>query len=233
MKKVLTLLSFVFLNLYLFGQNGLQKITDSIAITTDIGKPFDKGYLSKDITESKKPATRPISPFNYPVEKYIGSAGARGILTREKETNGLSLSIGNDNKFRNLFSNDSSSSYQDFFTILCYSVNSDSILVRVSSRNFPDYITGQGYLITKFCKIDYTAFIDFTGKSYAIINEKVFDLTVNGKVIILVPKSDGSLNFIQVKTPYVHYSDATNYYRSLLEKSEIKSLINLAKQSNQ
>ncbi len=239
MKKVLTFLSFVLLNLYSVGQSGLQKITDSIGITTDIGKPFDRDYLKTDIIQNRNASNLPISSFNFPVQKYMGSAGVREMEIKDKKFYGVDFSVGNQDKFKNLFNKDTISLYQDFFVLLCYSAITDSMGEKVSSRNFPDYITGQGYINTETCKIDYTTFIDFTGKSYAIINEKVFDLTVNGKVIILVPKNDGSLNFIQMKTPYIRYSDANsysdanNYYRGLFEKSEIKSLINLAKQSKQ
>lgn len=214
-----------------YAQKPIQTKADSLAITTNIGLQFDEKYLKDDILRSRKDSDLPISSFNFPVTKYTGSAGVREIGIKDKNFYGVGFSIGNHNKFKNLFKNDTVSLYQDFFVLLCYSADTDSIGEKVSSRNFPDYILGQGYMRTKFCNIDYTAFIDYNGISYAIINEKVFDLSANGKVIILVPSSDGSLNFIQVKTPYLNDTTANNYYKTLFNDNKINSLIEIAKQS--
>ncbi|MBK8628379.1 MAG: hypothetical protein IPN86_23355 [Saprospiraceae bacterium] len=214
-----------------FGQTQLQIKTDSLFVITNIGLPFDEKYLKDDILRSRKDSDLPISSFNFPVTRYTGSAGVREMGIKDENFYGVGFSIGNHNKFKNLFKNDTVSLYQDFFVLLCYSANTDSIGEKVSSRNFPDYIIGQGYMQTKFCNIDYTAFIDYNGISYAIINEKVFDLSANGKVIILVPSIDGSLNFIQVKTPYLNYTPANNYYKTLFNDNKINSLIEMAKQT--
>jgi hypothetical protein len=224
---------FFLINSVSFGQIQTKTMTESLSITTNIGIQFDKEYLKDDVLQNRNGSALPISSFNYPVPKYIGSAGVREMAIKEKNFYGVGFSIGNQDKFKSLFNKDTLSLYQDFFVLLCYSANTDSIEQKVSSRNFPEYITGQGYMQTKFCKIDYTTFIDFNGISYAIINEKVFDLTRNGKVIILVPSSDGSLSFIQVKTPYVSFAGSNNYYKTLFNNHKINSLIDIAKQSKQ
>ncbi len=137
--------------------------------------------------------------------------------------------VGNHDEFRNLFPKDSKDEYQVFFAMITYSRFTSSSPQLVSSRNFPKYYIGQGSLESKSSKIDYFAFIDSNGKSYAIVNGKIFDLTENGKTLILLPSEDGSMNFIQVKTPYLTFATLHDYYRNLLNNNEIKTLVGKAK----
>jgi hypothetical protein len=229
--KILSPLIFVFINLSLLGQSSSLNLKDSITFKTSIGNLFDSSYLKMDLAQSKRHRDYPISSYNFPRTAYIGSAAVGPVEIAEHSFTGVSFSIGNHDKFKNLFKKDSGSEYQPFLTLLCNSVSSDSIEVKVSSRNFPDYITGQGFMKTKYCKIEYYTFIDFTGKSYAIINEKVFDLSNDGNVIILIPQKDGSLQFIQVKNPYVKNDNLKEYCRNLLENPKIKLLIEVAKKA--
>jgi hypothetical protein len=232
MKKILLLLVIVFANLLLFGQSSSVNIKDSIILKTSVGHDFDSTYLKDDIRYSKSDRDYPISSYNFPRTAYIGSAAVGPILIPEYDFKGVNFSIGNHDKFKNLFKKDSSSAYRPFLTLLCNSVSLDSIEVKISSRNFPDYITGQGFMKSQHCKIDYYTFIDFTGKSFAIINEMVFDLSNDGNVIILVPQVDGSLQFIQVKNHPITFDRVNEDCQNLFKNPKIKLLIDIAKKGS-
>ena len=215
-----------------FGQTSEVKQAERFQISTDIGKEFDKNALQKDIIDHKQKNHRPFSFFNFPRTSYVGSAGTGPVNLGDPNISGLFFMVGNHDDFRKLFAKDSKDDYQVFFTILTYSSVVSSFPQLVSSRNFPQYYIGQGSLEAKSSKIDYFAFIDSSGKSYAIVNGKIFDLAENGKTLILLPTEDGSLNFIQIKTPYLTMSTLSDYCRSLLKNGEIKSLIEQAKSTH-
>lgn len=205
------------------------KSDSSIVVKTNINQSFDSIMLKNDIFESKATEILPISVFNFPRNSYMGSAGAREFELAEEGFLGVSYSIGNENLFTNLFSKDTSSKYQSFFTLLCYSAVLDTFEhAKVSSRNFPEYYLAQGYVPNPNCKIDYFAFIDYKGNSYAVINEKIFNLTENGNIIILIPTKSEGLQYVQAKTPYIKYTETKKYCKNLLRNNEIKYLLESA-----
>jgi hypothetical protein len=212
-----------------FGQSSDKKESEKLEISTDIGKEFDKKQLEREVTAHKEGDYKPFSSFNFPRTKYVGSAATGPIQLGDPNFNGFFFAVGNHDEFRKLFPKDSKDDYQVFFSIITYSSVESVSEQLVSSRNFPKYYIGQSSLKTKTSKIDYFAFIDSSSKSYAIVNGKIFDLAENGKTLILLPSDDGSLNFIQVKTPYLTLATLHNYYANLLKNTEIKALIGKAK----
>jgi len=92
----------------------------------------------------------------------------------------------------------------------------------ISSRNHPNYLA-KGYYKTKKNTIDFNAFISGDRDSYAIVNERIFDLTI-GKMIFIVPQKDGSLRSMQIEIPLLSLDETKSYVEKLLKESE--SLIN-------
>lgn len=88
----------------------------------------------------------------------------------------------------------------------------------VSSRNHPDYI-GQGTIATKNNRIDFLSFITADRINYAVVNLRVFDLSL-GRTILIAPQKDGSLRSIQVKTPMLQSTELEAYIQNLLKKPQ-------------
>lgn len=90
---------------------------------------------------------------------------------------------------------------------------------KVISRNHPNYI-GQGYFKTLNNQIDYVSFLTADRNSYAIVNMRLFDLTI-GEVILIAPQKDGSLRSMQIDSPLLSSKEVRNYVESLLNENKI------------
>lgn len=104
-------------------------------------------------------------------------------------------------------------------TNLVDTLNYTHLSSEVVSRNHPDYM-GQGYYKTQNNKIDYVAFRTANQNAYAIINMRLFDLSL-GKTILIAPQKNKSLRSMQIKSPELSSDEIDAYTDSLLSKKEV------------
>lgn len=87
----------------------------------------------------------------------------------------------------------------------------------ISSRNHPNYLA-KGYYKTQQNTIDFNAFITGDRDAYAVINERIFDLTI-GKMILIVPQKDGSLRSMQLEIPVLSIEKTKDYVEQMLKEN--------------
>ncbi|MEM9549436.1 MAG: hypothetical protein AAGA77_25930, partial [Bacteroidota bacterium] len=92
----------------------------------------------------------------------------------------------------------------------------------MTSRNHPSYLA-QGFFKTMNSRINYSAFINSDRSSYAIVNKRLFDLSV-GKVVLILPQKDKSLRSIQLDLPRILEKDVDDYLQKVLNRSEVSAL---------
>lgn len=76
----------------------------------------------------------------------------------------------------------------------------------------------KGYYKTQKNTIDFNAFISGDRDAYAIINERIFDLTI-GKMIFIVPQKYGSLRSMQIEIPLLSIEKTKEYVEQLLKEN--------------
>ena len=103
----------------------------------------------------------------------------------------------------------------DFVDTLNYSHLSSEIV----SRNHPDYI-GQGFYRTQNNHIDYVAFNTADRNTYAIVNMRLFDLSL-GKTILIAPQKDKSFRSLQINSPQMSSDEVDGYTGELLGREEV------------
>ncbi len=103
----------------------------------------------------------------------------------------------------------------DFIDTLNYTHTSSEVI----SRNHPDYI-GQGFYLTKNNRIDYMAFLAANRNSYAIVNMRLFDLTL-GKTILIAPQKDQSFRSMQIQSPKLSSKTIETYTKQLIKRKEV------------
>ena len=91
----------------------------------------------------------------------------------------------------------------------------------IISRNHPNYI-GQGFYRTKSQKIEYMAFQTADRRSYAIVNMRLFDLTL-GKTILIAPQADATLRSMQIDSPALSSEEIEAYTDSLIHQPVIRN----------
>ncbi len=87
-----------------------------------------------------------------------------------------------------------------------------------SSRNHPNYVA-QGLFKTKNTDIKYSAFITADRDSYALVSDRLFDLSL-GRVIFIVPQKDKSLRSKQLSIPPIPLKDMNNYIESIIKEQK-------------
>lgn len=103
----------------------------------------------------------------------------------------------------------------DFIDTLNYT----HAMTYAESRNHPHYIC-EGTLKTQKQNIDFLAMMTGDRNNYAVINMRFFDLRF-GQTILIAPQKDGSLRFLQVKSPGLNSITAKAYVGKLLDQPEI------------
>lgn len=88
------------------------------------------------------------------------------------------------------------------------------------SRNHPNYLA-KGYFKTLYSKINYSAFITADRLSYAIVNSRLFDLSL-GQLIVIVPQKDKSLNSYQIMMEKLQIDQIDSYIKNILSSEKIK-----------
>ncbi|MNY10518.1 hypothetical protein D3C86_1435030 [compost metagenome] len=64
------------------------------------------------------------------------------------------------------------------------------------------------------------AFLTASRNSYAIINMRLFDLTL-GKTILIAPQKDGSFRSMQIDSPKLSSETSGPYLRKLVKRKEV------------
>lgn len=114
-----------------------------------------------------------------------------------------------------------------FFVILSLTDTIDTVdyshfASQVVSRNHPDYI-GQGAIYTKTSTpVEYVSFLTADRNSYAIVNMRLFDLSI-GKIVLIAPQKDKTFRSRQVDLPPLSSEDLDQFIEELLKKPEIVS----------
>lgn len=98
-------------------------------------------------------------------------------------------------------------------------VNYTHISSEIVSRNHPDYI-GQGFYKTQNNKIEYLAFNTADRNAYAIVNMRLFDLSL-GKTILIAPQKDKSFRSLQILSPLLTSDEVDEYTDELLRQEEV------------
>lgn len=89
----------------------------------------------------------------------------------------------------------------------------------VISRNHPDYL-GQGFIKTKWNRIDFMAFKTAEHASYAVVNTRIFDLSF-GKTILIAPQNDKTLRSLQIQSPRIPSDSLSKYTEDLIKSEKI------------
>lgn len=167
----------------------------------------------------------------FPVPKY-NLVGENSFIGLGYDGNFKGLTINNKrflyncfyatkNKFNKAFIKDVE---QDVFFIIAISTDFidpekfSHFRSLISSRNHPNYLA-KGYYKTKKNTIDFNAFISGDRDAYAIVNERIFDLTI-GEMIFIVPQKDGSLRSMQIEIPLLPIQETKNYVEKLLRENQ-------------
>lgn len=167
----------------------------------------------------------------FPVPKYH-LAGKRSFIGLGYDGNFKGLMINNKRFLYNCFyakKNKFNESFipnkeEDVFFIIAISTDFiDSkgfshLQSLISSRNHPNYLA-KGYYKTKNNLINYNAFITGDRNSYAVVNERIFDLDI-GKMILIVPQKDASLRSIQLEIPLLSIQETKNYVQQVLKEND-------------
>ncbi|MHA7057021.1 hypothetical protein ACWGOQ_0007370 [Aquimarina sp. M1] len=98
----------------------------------------------------------------------------------------------------------------------------------IISRNHPDYLAA-GTCKTKNNVISYTALITGDRNSYAVVNNRIFDLNI-GKMILIVPQKDLSLRSMQIQVPTLSLEESKKYVESKLKNDQ--EVVNFYKCNN-
>ncbi len=104
--------------------------------------------------------------------------------------------------------------------------NSDARGIAIS-RNNPD-IVGEGFVRLMQGRVDYVCFITASGDEYAVVNMRLFNLK-NGRTILIVPQTDGSLRSMQVcHEKLLELKDIPDHISSILADDETGRFLNCA-----
>lgn len=203
-------------------------------------KKWDMELFKIDLNTVKKraekPSKNPITFGAFPVPKYefVKGANFRGLGNYWfNGSNGRVKKIGDKSLVYNTFfigKNSMNSKYignkdsEVFFQIVVLtdyanSKNEGRASSHVTSRNHPHYI-GEGMFQTKNTKIDYTAFITADRNSYAIVNMRLFDLSL-GQTILIAPQKDKSLRSLQLNMPNLSYNEIDSYMNNILKRKDV------------
>jgi hypothetical protein len=236
MSKSLLILLLILYTLNLFSQNDKPFVwTKELKIENlnnrEDSTKIESRLFNQDL-EYFDLKTKPLNEGVYPVPDYdlIGKDSFIG-LGYTGEYNGIKLENKNivfnsffvtKNKVNQYYIKDKKD--EVYFTIIVLTdiledQNFENSSISAYSRNHPNYI-GQGFFKTKNNQIDFVSFLTADRNSYAIVNMRLFDLTI-GKVILIAPQKDGSLRSMQIESPLLSSSEVKNYVENLLKEVKI------------
>ena len=112
-----------------------------------------------------------------------------------------------------------------YFTILTLAdgTEADSPTL-VSSRNHPNYLGQGSFNPTTTARVDWAVVQMANGSALAVVNGRVFDLNA-GRMVLVVPKQDGSVRFYQFMAPAMSESEASQYVKTIMNDQRAIDLI--------
>ena len=196
---------------------------------------WDIELFNEDLDYMDDQLTGPFVSGVFPVPKYdligkgsftgVGSFGYYGQKDYYKTIKDKVLLYNSFFVKKNSINIDNVGSFDNevFFQIIVLTNNIDTVNFshlssEMISRNHPDYL-GQGFFKTLNNQIDYSAFITADRESFAIINNRLFDLTF-GKTILIAPQKDKSLRSLQIKSPEMSTKELEAYTDNLLKEKK-------------
>jgi len=205
-------------------------------LNRETASKWDKELLANDLSYINEPQRMSFRSGVFPVPNYdlIGKGSFKGVGNFGfPGGSGSELSIGGKTVLFNSFFVRSSMVNKNhtkglpdeiFFQILVLTDFIDTVDYthtgsEIISRNHPDYI-GQGFYLLKNNKVDYTAFIAANRNAYAIVNMRLFDLTL-GKTILIAPQKDKSFRSMQIKSPQLSSETIEGYTKKLVRKRAV------------
>ncbi|MBP7166489.1 MAG: hypothetical protein KBB64_02410 [Bacteroidia bacterium] len=197
---------------------------------------WDTQMLLADLANIKGKSELPMISGVYPVPTYdlVGKGSFRGVGNFGfPGGEGSELKINDKTILYNSFfagANPFNKAFIDgkknevFFQIIVLTdtvdtVNYSHVGSEVISRNHPNYI-GQGYYKTKSQKIEYIAFQTADRHAFAMVNMRIFDLSL-GRTILIAPQKDQSFHSKQINAQILSSEEIENFTDSLLKVPQI------------
>jgi hypothetical protein len=198
---------------------------------------WDTAMFNRDLKTLVAEANLPLPDGVYPVPDYnrpaansfkgVGNFGYPGGTDAELHIDGKTILYNSFFAGANKWNNASLKNKKNeiFFQIILVTDTVDTINYshtgsEIISRNHPHYI-GQGFYRTKNQKIEYVAFQTADRQSYAIVNMRLFDLSL-GKTILIAPQTDESLRSMQINSPNLSSEEIELYTDSLISLPPIR-----------
>lgn len=171
---------------------------------------WDTAMFALDLNFNQNRTTSPMTVGTFPTPDYncLDKNSFHGVGTYYND-----LSWNNTHILHSTFyyksKQDSQTIEHPFFTIatICDKIDTveySHVQNEIISRNHPDYI-GQGRMKSMNKNIDYMAFHTKDQDQYAIVNMRLFNLSI-GNLILIKPMPDGSLRSMQLN-PEFHSLD--------------------------
>jgi len=194
---------------------------------------WDMRLFKTDLKEISSSPNSPINMRAFPVPKYdsLGKKSFGGLAVSDyylRKVKNKMIFSHNYSAFKSpinakYLGNKKSAMFFQIMVLTDYidTAKYTHTYAQVISRNHPHYI-GQGTIKTKNNKIEYVAFITADRNAYAIVNMRLFDLSL-GKTILIAPQKDKSLRSMQIKSPLLALKEIDTYSDTLLKKKEVIS----------
>ena len=167
---------------------------------------WDMSLFKEDVDALKRrswPTNPPLSYYPAPVPKYGGRSGG-GIGKGELKIGDrkiISTFFGwGRNKFNaHMPVTDRSHGLVTYLNLYVLTDQPDpkKQARHIVSRNYP-HVLASGKQKTSKGHVDWVFMGLANGDSYAIINQRIFDLNAGGRTILVAPQKDGSLRFLQL-----------------------------------
>jgi hypothetical protein len=197
---------------------------------------WDTQMFLADLAKIKGKSDLPMISGVFPVPAYdlvgkgsfkgVGNFGFPGGEGTELKINGKTILYNSffagANPFNKAFIADKKN--EVFFQIIVLTdtvdtVNYAHVGSEVISRNHPNYI-GQGFYKTKSQKIEYIAFQTADRHSFAMVNMRLFDLSL-GRTILIAPQTNQSFKSKQINAQILSSEEIEAFTDSLVKVPQI------------
>lgn len=177
-----------------------------------------KEKMSYDLNSHQEKVIMTKSIYNYPkynlISKFTGlGSGGRAMMRMPIKFQDKQIVYSYFTMNENELYPKVKSQGEIFFAIITVTdVNATNYKapLNISSRNHPDYL-GEGYIRSNDTQIDFMAFTTPDKGNFAIVNQRIFDLS-HGAILLIAPQKDGTLRSIQLKeAPQIINSDAMSF----------------------
>lgn len=177
-----------------------------------------KEKIDYDLNNDSETIVMTKGVYNYP--KYSLISDFSGLGTGGRASVKMPITLGNKEIVYSFLTMNKNELYpevtsdgQVFFALITVAdvqASNYKAMANVSSRNHPDYL-GEGFIRSEETQIDYIAFTTPDKGNFAIVNNRIFDLS-HGSIILIAPQKDGTLRSMQLKEdPQIVNSDAKTW----------------------